>query len=425
MALDTSGASEGPKAAGPSLIHDANFMKFWVGQSISVFGAQFSPLAVQFIAVITLGVTPFQLGVLGFLNTAPFLILGLFAGVWLDRHSRRRTLLFADLGRSLVLFLIPLSYLLFTVTLNLLYVVTFVAGILTVFFEIGYQSYVPVLVERSQLVDANSKLESTRSLSQAIGPTVAGAVCYVVAYPLAVLGDTLGYAASWMSLSLIRKPEPADSSPRKSAWLEIKEGLSIVFKNQTLRAIAGTTATSNFFSAAFFILLTKLFVDSLGMETWEVGLVFGAGSMGGVLGAVVAMRVVKKLGVGNSIILGSVIFSLLSTCFYFAVPANGVLVNVVLSSGILFASFVGVLIYNITQVSYRQALVPREIQGRMNASIRTLVWGIIPLGNLTGGAVAEVLGVRETVVLMAAFTVLSPLWVVFSPVRKVREFPEA
>ena len=398
-------------------------MKFWVGQAVAVFGAQFSPIAIQFIAIITLNVSPFQLGVLGFLNTAPFIVLGLFVGVWLDRHSRRRTLLLADLGRSLVLSVVPLSYLLYTVTLNLLYAVTLAAGILTVFFEIGYQSYVPSLVDKPKIVEANRRLEATRSLSQAVGPTVAGGVCSVIAYPLAVLGDTIGYAASWVSLALIRKPEAVQRTARRSTREEIREGLALVFGNRTLRAIAGTNATVNFLSAAFFVLLPIFFVKSLGMNPFEVGLVFGVGAMGGVLGALISMRVVKRMGVGATIVMGSVIFSLLSTSFYFVVPGNGVVVNIILASAILFTSFVGVLIYNITQVSYRQALVPKEIQGRMNATIRTLVWGMIPLGNLTGGAVAEVLGVHQTIVLMAALAILSPLWIILSPVRTVSDFP--
>ncbi len=187
-----------------------------------------------------------------------------------------------------------------------------------------------------------------------------------------------------------------------------------------LRAIAGTTATSNLFSAAFGVILTKFLLVNLQMSYLEVGVVYSVGALGGVLGALIAMKVAGRLGVGSSIVFGSVVFSLVSTMFYFATVANGV----VLSAAILFVSFVGVLIYNITQLSYRQSLVPRQIQGRMNASIRTLVWGVIPIGNLLGGAVAQVVGVRETVVLMAALTVISPLWVIFSPLRSVHDFPK-
>jgi MFS family permease len=403
-------------------------MKFWVGQSISVFGSQFSPLAIQYIAVKILDVTNFQLGVLGFLNTVPFLVLGLFVGVWLDRHRKRRTLLFADLGRSLILFAIPITYAVYSLTansfflinVNLLYLVTLLAGVLTVFFEIGYQAYVPALVGRQKIAEANSKLEATRSLSQAAGPFAAGGVIALVAAPLAVLGDTLGYLASWVSLLLIRKPEPAQTGPRKSTWSDIMEGLSVVFKDSRLRAITFTTATSNLFNSAFGIVLFKFLLVDLGMSALLVGLVFGIGSLGGVVGAVFAMRVAKRLGVGMTIIAGSIIFSVLSTMFYFATPANGIYLSV----AILFFSFIGVLIYNIAQVSYRQSLVPANIQGRMNASIRTLVWGIIPIGSLLGGIVAQSIGVRDTVVLMALLGNIAPLWIFFSPVRGVREFPK-
>jgi MFS family permease len=404
-------------------------MKFWVGQSISVFGAQFSPLAIQYIAIKILNVSNFQLGVLAFLNTIPFLVLGLFVGVWLDRHSKRRTLLVADLGRSLILFAIPLFYWVnlytsnqaFYVGVNLLYAVTLFSAVLTVFFEIGYQAYVPVLAERQKIAEANSKLEATRSLSQAAGPSAAGGIITLVAAPLAVLGDTIGYIASWVSLLLIRKPEPIQTGPRMSAWNDIKEGLGVVFKDPRLRAITATTATANLFNSAFGVVLTKFMLVDLGMSPWLVGSVFGVGSLGGVLGAIIAMRVAKRLGVGNAIISGAVVFSLLSALFYFATPENGVY----LSAAILFSSFIGVLIYNISQVSYRQALVPAGLQGRMNASIRTLVWGIIPIGSILGGIVADVIGVRETVVLMALLGILAPVWVIFSPVRKVKEFPAA
>ena len=145
------------------LSRDSNFLKLWVGQSISVFGSQFSPLALGTIAVLALNATPFQLGLLTFLNTIPFLLLGLFAGVWADRHRRRRIMIIADFGRSLTLFSIPVSALLYGVTMNQLYLVTLVAGILTVFFEIAYQSYLPTLIQKSQLVQGNSRLEATRS----------------------------------------------------------------------------------------------------------------------------------------------------------------------------------------------------------------------------------------------------------------------
>lgn len=402
-----------------SVTSDPDFLKFWVGQTISVFGAQFSPLAVQVIAIDMLKVSNFQLGLLGFLNTVPFLVLGVFVGVWIDRHNRRRTLLFANLGRCLVLASIPASYLLYSLTVNVLYIVTLAAGVLTVFFEIGYQTYIPYLVDKSKLVQANSRLEATRSLSQAAGPTAAGAVISVVSAPFAVLGDSVGYAASGVSLWSIRKPEQMEARTGKSTWQDIREGLRVVFSDSRIRAIAGTSTTTNLLGAAFGVVLTKFFLNDLGMSIFEVGLVYGIGSLGGVFGALIALRVARKVGVGNSIIIAAIMFSTVSSSFYFANPGNGL----ILSAAIMFASFIWVPIYNVVQLSYRQALIPKQLQGRMNATIRTISWGVLPIGSLIGGAVAQVVGVRETVVLMAVLTILAPLWVVFSPVRGIKEFP--
>ncbi len=403
-----------------SLFRDSDFMKFWVGQSISVFGAQFSPLAIGTIAVLTLKASPIQLGVLAFLNTIPFLTLGLLAGVWADRHRRRRIMIVADLGRSLTLFTIPVAALFYAVTMNLLYLVTLLAGTLTVFFEIAYQSYLPRLVPKSLLVEANSRLEATRSTSQAAGPTAAGFAIAVISAPLAVLGDTLGYLASSLSLLLIRKSEEVEGSgPKRSTWHDIREGLSVVFGDKRLRAIAGSTATFNFFGNAYGAIQLKYYYENLQMTVPLVGLAFGIGSIGGVLGALVANRVSKALGAGRTIIVSAALGGLAMVSLYFATPSNAFLVATAAS----FVTIFFVVLYNIPQVSFRQALVPIEIQGRMNATMRTIVWGVIPLGGLMGGIIAEFIGVHLTFGLMAAFGTLPFLWVLFSPVRGVKEIP--
>ncbi len=405
----------------PSLFRDSNFMKLWTGQSISVFGAQFSPIAIQAIAVKMLGATSFQLGLLGFLNTISFLVLGLFVGVWVDRHRRRRIMILADIGRSATLLLIPAAALLYGITLNLLYLVTLVAGILTLFFEISYQSYVPSLVNRSQIVEANGKLETTRSSAQAVGPSVAGFAASISA-PLAVLGDTFGYLASSISLLLIRKEETTTGpSGRKSTWHDIREGLSVVFGDNRLRAIAATTATLNLFASAWGAILFKYILQNLGMSLTQAGLAFGIGSLGGVVGALVALRLTRRFGVGTTIVLGAAISGAPAISLYFALPAT---VFVMLATVIFFTSF-GALIYNIPQVSFRQALVPQEIQGRMNATMRTIVWGTLPLGSLLGGVVGQFIGIQTTIGVMTVLNSVGFLWVLLSPVRAVRDFPRA
>ena len=394
-------------------------MKFWAGQSISSFGTQFSPFAIQVIAVSALGATSFQLGVLSFLNTVPFLVLALLVGVYVDRHRRRQIMIFSDLGLALTLLLIPLSAVFYVVTLDLLYLVTLVAGVLAVFFQIAYQAYVPSLVDRVKIADANGKLQATSSTAQTLGPSIAGFVIPIVTAPIACLGDTFGYVSSFVSLSMIRKPEAVDASKgRVPVFKGIREGLRVVFHDPRLRSIAACTAASNLFSSAWGAIIYKYLLQNLKMTVPEVGVVFAIGGAGSVLGAVTAMRVTNRLGVGRIIVLG-MLLSGAGVLFYFATPATAFY----LLSAPLFVFYLGVLWYNVPQVSYRQSLVPAEIQGRMNATMRTIVSGTVPIGSLLGGILGEVVGVRETVGLTTLLGAMAFLFVLLSPVRRIKEFP--
>jgi len=421
-----------PSAVGEqrSLFQHADFMKLWVGQSISSFGSQFSPFAIQMIAVSTLGATSFQLGILSFLNTLPFLTLGLLVGVYVDRHRRRRIMIFADFGRALILFLIPLSAFVYVVTMNLLYLVTFVAGVLTVFFEIAYQTYLPSLVDRSQIVDANSKLQTTASTAGTLGPSIAGFIIPIVTAPIACLGDALGYVSSVASLTLIKKPESIDTSRAHAPVVkDIREGLRVVLRDTRLRSLAACTATANLASSAWGAILYKYFLQNLNMLPQEIGLIFTIGGAGGVLGALTAMRVTRRLGVGRVIVLGMLLNGV-TVLLYFAIPNTDfyqrsywLSPSFYLLSASFFVMTFGVLLYNIPQVSYRQSLVPTEIQGRTNATMRTIVWGILPLGGLLGGILGEVVGVHEAIGLATVLGAFAFLWVLLSPVRQIKEFP--
>jgi hypothetical protein len=406
--------------AGNSLLRDTDFMKFWVGQSVSVFGSQFSPLAIGTIAVLTLNATSLQLGILAFLNTVPFLALGLLVGVYVDRHRRRRMLILSDFGRSAVLFIIPLSAMIYVVTINVLYAVTFMAGILTVFFDITYQSYVPNLVDREKIIEANSLLETSRASAQTFGPGLAGLAITVISAPMAILGDTLGYLASAVSLTLIRRGETLDLN-RKPASVssEIGQGLSLVLREPRLRAIAGASGTANLIFSAYGAIQLKYFYQNLQMSVPEVGFAFSIGAAGGILGALTAIRVTRILGVGRTILLSSVVTGVVMILIYVATPSNAFY----LVAMTMFITSVTVFWYNIPQLSYRQALVPTEIQGRMNATMRTITWGTLPLGGLLGGVVAELVGVHETIGIFTGLGMLTFLWIALSPVRGIKGFP--
>ena len=370
-------------ASPASLWRHRDFLLLWVGQSVSRVGDQFTGLAIPVIAAYTLGAGPTEMGLLGAAGTFPFLLFGLLVGVWVDRHQRRSVLILADLGRGTMIATIAGLGLVGLLGLAHLYIFAFSIGVLTVFFDVAYQAYMPALVERNQLVDANSKLEATNSLAGIAGSAAAGAVIQLFRAPVAMIIDALSFFFSAGTLGAIRKRQPAaDPKGRRSVFHEVVEGLSIVAKDARLRHIAACTAWSNFFSGVVFSALLILYLkDLLGFGPAALGLMFGIGSVGGVVGAVVSSRVAKRIGVGPAIIVGAILFGapLLPLPFVsgpLALPLIGAM---------FFLATIGNLIYNINQVSLRQAIVPLRLQGRLNATMRTIVWGTLPLGAITGG----------------------------------------
>ncbi len=394
-------------------------MKFWTGQTISVFGSQFSGLAIPYAAQVILHATPLEFGILGSLGNLAFLLFSLPVGVYVDRHRRRRTMIYADLGRASMLAFVPLSAFLGFISMSLFYVVSFVVGLLTVFFEISYQSYIPSLVRHSQLVEANGKLEATRAISTGAGPFIAGIVIGIVTAPVACIADTLGYLSSAGFLSWMRRAEAAIEQSTKSTVNDMREGLRIVLGERRLWQIAACTSTSNMFSGGIFAIAVPYFVQAFGLDSLQIGVLFSVSAVGGVMGALVASRIADRIGVGSSIILNAFLFGLPSIGLYLA-AGQFAPVPIGLS---LFVTGFGVVVYNVNQVSYRQALVPKDLQGRMNATMRFIVTGSIPIGALIGGILGQAFGYREAVGICVVGLSVAFLWVLFSPIRHVKVMP--
>ena len=420
MSGEIAGETAGARSKPPSLLKDGEFVKMWSGETISLVGSQFSLVAIPILAVDVLGATTLQVGILNALALLPFPLFGLLVGVWADRHLKRPTMIAADLGRMFFLGLVPLSAFLFSVTMNLLYLVVFAVGTLQAFFDISYQAYLPHLVRSDQLVEGNSRLTTSRSAATVVGPSLAGIATGVFGAPLAILGDVLGYLGSATFLGAIKRPEVRPEPRQRNLSKEIREGLHTVLGNRNLTSIALTTGTSNLFSNAFQVVSIILLLRVLGFSSTEYGIVLGFGGLGAVLASLIVMRYIRVVGVGNAIVTGAFIGGVPSIFLYFADAGDAFIVAAV----IFFITLVGVEIYNVAQVSYRQALVPLSLQGRMNASMRVLVWGPIPVGALLGGFLGTLVGVREAVLLTAIGGSLPFLWVLFSPVRKVKTIPE-
>jgi len=398
-----------------------DFLLLWGGQTVSRIGDQFTGLAVPYIAVWLLGAGPVETGILGAASTFPFLIFGLLVGVWADRRERRRVLIFADLGRGAMIASIAVLGIAGLLQLTYLYVISFLIGVLTVFFDVAYQAYLPSIVERDQLVDANSKLETSNTLAGTTGPTIAGAVIHALRAPFAMLVDAASFFFSAATLAAIRTRETVVAAPSGvSIFAQIGEGLRIVVSDRRLRHIAMCTAWANFFSSAIFSALLFVLLNQLGFEAVTLGLLFTFASLGGVVGALVSGRIADRIGVGPAIVAGAVLFGVPMLPLPFVTAA----IALPFLAVILGVSFFGNLLYNINQVSFRQAIVPIRLQGRLNATMRTIVWGTLPLGALTGGFLGEVIGLRPAILLSVVAGSVSFLWVLFSPVRGIREMPK-
>jgi MFS family permease len=409
----------------PSLLRHPDFVKLWSAETISVFGTQVTFLALPLIAATTLNVTPFEFGLLATIEYLPFVILSLPAGVWVDRLRRRPILIAGDLVRAAVLISIPIAYALDALTIWQLYAVGFINGCATVFFDVAYQSYLPSLVERDQIVEGNSKLEASRSAAQITGPGVAGVLIGALTAPFAILFDSLSFVASALFMFAIRRHEPApeprldDRGERPSMRSEIVEGLKYVGHHPYLRSIAATTGTSNFFSNIIFAILILYLVRERSFTPELLGLTFSVGSIGFLVGALTANRVATRIGVGPAIVGSAFTFSVASILIAVAPPD--------LAAPFVAASmFIGGLagtIYNINQVSLRQAITPERMQGRMNATMRFIVWGTIPFGSILGGFLGGLIGLHTTIWVGAIGYLFAFLPVLFSPVRGIREMP--
>jgi len=425
VTADTPDRAPTPAMPRRALWRHPDFLKLWIGDTVSQFGSQITALAVPLAAAIVLQATPAEMGLLAALETLPFLLVSLPAGAWVDRLRRRPVLISGDVVRAVALLIVPLTALTGHLSMPVLYVVALVTGIATVFFDVAYMSYLPSLVERDQLVDGNSKLELSRSAAQFAGPGIAGALVGWLTAPVAIFFDAISFLFSGVMIWLIRKPEPesapeADpSAPRASILEEIHEGLGVVLRNPVLRAIAASIALSNLFGSMGFATLILFLTQDQGLGAIEIGLAFGLGNLGAIAGALVSGRIAKRLGVGRTLIATDLVGGLALLTIPLAGPAHALAALVVGFgiSGLLLTAF------NIVQVSLRQSITPDRLQGRMNATMRFFIWGVMPIGSLLGGGLATVIGIREAILFSYAASLTGVLPLLLRPLRSMREPP--
>lgn len=415
-------ASPERKTAG-SLWRDRNFLTMWSGQALSQFGAQIVEIAIPVLAVLVLGATEAQLGFLNAAAVAAFLVVGLPAGAWIDRMRKRHVMIVADLVRAGALALVPLLWWLGMLEMWHLYAIALIMGIAMVFFDVSYQSIVPSLVRPGQIAEANGKFESTHQIAGIAGPAIGGWLVGVLTAPIAILATVGTYLASFVALLFTRDREVVTPKDQHDPLLRsIGEGLRWVFGNPLLRRIVATTAVSNFFSTLSFTLLPIFILRTLEIPVELMGLMFTLGAIGGLLGAIATPRLARWLGEARAIPIGAICFSIAGLAVPLVALAPDYAFWLLVGPWMLM-SF-GILLYNITQVTFRQRITPARLLGRMNASIRFCVWGVMPIAALLAGALGTWLGVVPTMWIGAIGGLLSAAFVVIGPFWRMRELPD-
>ncbi|TMD34549.1 MAG: MFS transporter [Chloroflexi bacterium] len=403
----------------PGLWSNADFVKLWLGQTVSNFGSGITGIALPLTAVLVLAATPTQMGILGALDGVAVLVIGLLAGVWVDRVRRRPLLIAADLGRAFVLGTIPLAALLGVLGIGQLYVVAALAGMLTVLFNVAHSAFLPSLIPRESLVEANSKLAMSDSLAEIGGPAVAGPLVQLISAPFALFFDALSFLFSACCLGLIHTPEPPPIAieQRKSIWSDLVEGLRLVLKNPLLRALAGSAGTFSLFGNFIGALYVLYVIRQVGAPPIFLGFLVATGGVSALVGALLAERVVRRFGPGMTVGMGLFMYGATGLL----IPLAGGSVALALSLRFL-SQLIGdasVSIYLIAEVSLRQSLVPANVLGRTNASMQFLSQGIAPLGALLAGILGGMIGLRLTILIGVLGVMLAGTWLLLSPVRKV------
>ncbi len=405
----------------PLLRGRSEFRRFFAGQTISLVGDQITLIALPLVGVLVLHANAAQMGYLGAAALAPNLLVSLHAGAWVDRRGqRRRTMLAADLGRAALLISIAVAYAFGVLSIEQLYVVGFLVGTLSVLFFVSYSTLFVSLVPREDYLSATALLNGSRALSYVSGPSIGGLLVQILSAPVALLADAGSFLVSALSLARISPVEPPSEHAERG---HIKAGAHYIAGSPILRASLAATAWINFFNFVFWALYILYVTRSLHVVPAVLGLLLGAASFGGVLGAVLSKRLSRRLGVGPTYILGCIMF----TAPLILVPlAQGsrTLVLAYLFLAELGSGF-GVMLLDIMAGSIMAALIPDRLRARVSGSYMVVNYGVRPIGALVGGALGTAIGLRPTLWIASAGAIAGFLFLLPSPIPRLRELPEA
>lgn len=408
----------------PPLLRQPEFLKFWAAQSISQLGDQITYLALPLVAVLTLDASAAQMGLLTAAELMPHLLFSLAAGVWIERRAnRRRLMIVADIVRAGLLVSVPLAAAFGLLTFPQLYVVGFLVGTCAVLFDISWATLFISVVPRRDVVDANSKLSATRALSFVVGPSIAGVLVQLLTAPVTLLADAMSFIGSALFLGRIRTEEPSAADREESALQSLRSGFRYVFGDELIRPSLFCTATINLFNYVFHAIFILYATKTLGVEPGLLGLVLGAGAVGGIVGAFLAVRVERLIGLGPAYTLGCVLFPLPLVL----VPlASGSETRIVAMLGLAeFFCSVGVMVLDVNGNSMSFLRTPDRLRSRMSGTYRFVNYGVRPLGALLGGALGTAIGLQTTLWIGVLGALAGVLFLFFSPIPRLREVAEA
>lgn len=402
-----------------TLWRDRDFLKLWAGQTISEAGSRITREGVPIAAVMALHATPLDMGLLAALGGLATLLIAPVAGVIADRYRLRPILIGADIGRALVIAMIPIAAATGTLRLWTLYVVIAAAGILTVFFDVSYQSLVPSLVEREQILEANSKLAMSSATAEAVGPALAGALIQTLTAPIAMAIDAASFLVSSVSILFIRRPEtikaPIEHEP---SIHEVTAGFRFVFTHSILRPIALCLMTTAFCWGFFSALYVLYAIDDLKFTPFLLGIVVTLGGISNLLGSWMIPYFTRRFQPGV-ILIGATLVQGVANLLIPLAPGPGWAAILCMGGAQLFGDF-SRPVFNVEELTIRQTLAPPTVLGRVNAAMQLMFRGVLPIGALAGGLIAQYAGVRRTILICAVGVILSSLWMVFSPVRTLK-----
>lgn len=403
----------------PALLRERSFRRYWTGQTVSLAGDQISLMAIPLAAVLVLGADAAAMGWLKAVELLPALLLNLPFGAWADRRSsRRRAMIVADLGRAALVLTLPVAYALDALTLTQLYVVAFGLGALTVLFEVCNATLFVALVPPDRYVQANALVNGSRSTAWLAGPGIGGLLVQFLTAPFALLADALTYLVSAGYLARIKPVEPALAPVAKGHFTE---GMRWVLRDRSMRALFAASGTVQFFNYMFHTLFVLYVTTELGIGAGLLGLILGAGAVGGLLGALCSGAVVRRIGIGGSLVAGFLGFTLPLLLIPLAEGPLPLVVAVLFLAE--FLSCVGVMIVDIAAGSFQMALIPDAVRARVMGAFRTLNHGFRPIGALVGGLLGTAIGLRPTLWIATVGAVFAVLWVLPSPLPRMRELP--